>query len=135
MKLILWIDVFFYLCFAAFVISQKQAGSRFLAGIIIAALGFSLWILARVQLGKSFSVRPEARSLVTSGLYSRFRNPIYLFAGIAFAGLFMAWGKIIPAILFFAGYSVQMLRAKKEAKVLEDAFGEEYRRYKATTWF
>lgn len=135
MKSFYWIDVFFYLCFAAFVISQKQVGSRFLAGIFIAAIGFSLWILARVQLGKSFSVRPEARSLVTTGLYSKFRNPIYLFAGIAFAGLFIAWGKIIPTILFLAGYSVQMLRAKKEAKVLEDAFGEEYRRYKATTWF
>ncbi|HLY61739.1 MAG TPA: isoprenylcysteine carboxylmethyltransferase family protein [Terriglobia bacterium] len=135
MKSIYWIDVFFYLCFAAFVISRYQPGARFFAGITIAAIGLSLWILARLQLGKSFSVRAEARSLVTTGLYSKFRNPIYLFAGIAFAGLFTAWGKIIPAIFFLAGYSMQFLRAKKEAKVLEDAFGEEYRRYKAKTWF
>ena len=135
MKLFYWIDVFFYLCLAAFVISQYQTGIRFFVGIPVAAVGFSLWILARLQLGKSFSVRAEARSLVTTGLYSKFRHPIYFFGGIAFAGLFIAWGKPFPMIGFLVVYSSQILRVIKEEKVLEDAFGEEYRRYKATTWF
>lgn len=134
-KLLYWIDVAFYLCFAAFVVSQNQHANRFYAGIGIAAIGFTLWILARVQLGKSFAVRAEARALVTTGLYSKIRHPIYFFAGFAFLGLFVAWGKLIPLILFPFGYSVQIPRIRKEEKVLEDAFGDEYRRYKQSTWF
>ena len=73
--------------------------------------------------------------LVTKGLYSKFRHPIYLFRGIAFLGLFIAWGKLIPLLCFLLIYPLQILRARKEEKVLEQAFGEEYRRYKAGTWF
>ncbi|HEV2351040.1 MAG TPA: isoprenylcysteine carboxylmethyltransferase family protein [Terriglobia bacterium] len=135
MKLIYWIDVAFYLCFAAFVISQNHADARFFAGIPIAAIGFILWMIARVQLGKSFAIRAEARALVTTGLYSKIRHPIYFFAGIAFTGLFVAWGQLFPLLGFFIIYSSQILRIRKEEKVLEDAFGEDYRRYKAKTWF
>lgn len=37
-----------------------------------------LLIVARIELGGSFSVRPKAQALVTHGLYSRIRNPIYV---------------------------------------------------------
>jgi protein-S-isoprenylcysteine O-methyltransferase Ste14 len=73
--------------------------------------------------------------LVTTGLYSKVRHPIYLFRGIAFLGLFIAWGKLIPLLCFLLIYPLQILRARKEEKVLEQAFEEEYRRYKASTWF
>jgi protein-S-isoprenylcysteine O-methyltransferase Ste14 len=64
----------------------------------MAAVGFALWLTARIQLGKSFSVRARARALVTTGLYSKFRHPIYLFGGVAYAGLLIAWGKLIPLV-------------------------------------
>jgi protein-S-isoprenylcysteine O-methyltransferase Ste14 len=101
----------------------------------MAVLGFALWMVARVQLGKSFSVRAQARALVTTGLYSKFRHPIYLFGELAFAGLFIAWGKLIGFLYFVLVCAVQILRIRKEEAVLEQAFGEEYRRYKASTWF
>jgi protein-S-isoprenylcysteine O-methyltransferase Ste14 len=135
LKLIYWIDVAIYLCFAALVVSQSQRTEGFYAGIGIAAVGFSMWILARVQLGKSFAVRAQARALVTSGLYSKFRHPIYYFAGVAFLGLFVAWGKIIPLIIFPFFYSTQLIRIRREEKVLENAFGDDYRRYRQSTWF
>jgi protein-S-isoprenylcysteine O-methyltransferase Ste14 len=134
-KLLYWVDVAFYLCFGAFVVFQYQQASRFYAGIGIAVVGFTLWVLARVQLGKSFAIRAEARALVTTGLYSKIRHPIYFFAGVAFLGLFVAWGKLFPLIGFLAVYSTQLVRILREEKVLEDAFGEEYRRYKRSTWF
>ena len=135
MKIIYWIDVAFYLCFATFVVSQNQQTNRFYAGIGMAIVGFTLWMLARVQLGKSFVIRAGARALVTRGLYSKIRHPIYFFAGIAFLGLFVAWGKLYPLVGFLVVYSSQLVRIRREGKVLEDAFGEEYRRYKQSTWF
>lgn len=135
MKLLYWVDVAFYLCFAAFVVSQNQHANRYYAGIGIAAVGFTLWMLARLQLGKSFAVRAEARALVTTGLYTKIRHPIYFFGGFAFLGLFVAWGKLFPLIGFLVVYSTQLVRVHREERVLEDAFGEEYRRYKRSTWF
>ena len=135
MKILYWTDICIFLAFAIFVVSHEPWSARFLIGLGMAVAGFTLSILARIQLGQSFSIRPQARKLVTTGLYSKFRHPIYLFRGIALLGLFIAWGKLILLACFLLIYSLQTLRARKEEKVLEQAFGEEYRRYKAGTWF
>jgi protein-S-isoprenylcysteine O-methyltransferase Ste14 len=135
LKILYWTDVCIFLAFAVLVVSHEPWSTRYLVGLGMAIAGFALSILARVQLGQSFSIRAKARMLVTKGLYSKFRHPIYLFRGIAFLGLFIAWGKLIPLLCFLLIYPVQILRARKEEKVLEQAFGEEYRRYKAGTWF
>jgi protein-S-isoprenylcysteine O-methyltransferase Ste14 len=134
-KIHYWVDVCIFLGFAAFVVSQEPWSTRYLIGGGIAVVGFALCMLARAQLGRAFSIRAQARMLMTTGLYSKFRHPIYLFGGMAYLGLFIAWGKLIPLLCFLLIYPVQILRARKEEKVLEQAFGEEYRRYKASTWF
>ena len=109
--------------------------TRTVVGLIILVPSFFLWALARRQLGDSFTPRAEARRLVTHGLYSRIRNPIYLFAELmalgiiiflGFPWLLLAW---VPAVVW------QMRRARRESRVLEEAFGDEYRRYRSQTWF
>ncbi|MGD0007048.1 MAG: isoprenylcysteine carboxylmethyltransferase family protein [Terriglobia bacterium] len=131
-----WIDVALFLGFGVFVCSQWQWNVRYLVGIGIAVVSFALWMVARVQLGKSLSVRAEARALVMTGLYSKLRHPIYLFSGLAYAGLFLAWGKLLLALAFFAlTVPWQIARLRKEEAILEQAFGDEYRRYRASTWF
>jgi protein-S-isoprenylcysteine O-methyltransferase Ste14 len=130
-----YIDAFIFTAFTIFVVWQRDYGARFWIGMAIAAAGISLWALARVQLGSSFSVTPQARRLVTTGLYSKFRNPIYLFGGIGYLGLFIALGNWVALALFVVLYSYQIPRVKREEKVLEAAFGERYRRYRASTWF
>lgn len=46
------------------------------------------WVgIARFQLGRSFSVTPQARQLVTTGIYARIRNPIYLASPFLLIGL------------------------------------------------
>ena len=134
MKILYWTDVIIFIAFAAFIVSHEAWSARFLIGLVVAMAGMALSLLARAQLGRSFSIRAQARRLVTTGLYSRFRHPIYLFRGIGFLGLFIALGQWIPALLFLLIYPLQILRARKEEKVLEEAFGEEYGRYKASTW-
>jgi protein-S-isoprenylcysteine O-methyltransferase Ste14 len=94
-----------------------------------------LWVVARLQLGRSFSVRPEARELVTSGLYSRFRHPIYLFGTAAFMFVLLAlqgWGALPVCVLLAV---VQAVRARREERVLAQAFGADYAAYRASTWF
>jgi protein-S-isoprenylcysteine O-methyltransferase Ste14 len=135
-KWLAWIDIPLFLGFSAAIARYSWAwDARHVAGMSVGLLGFALWFTARRQLGKSFSVRPEARALVTTGLYSRFRNPIYLFGGVAYGGVLIAWGKLVPLLVFVVGYPLfQFVRARRENAVLEKAFGDEYRRYKARTW-
>ena len=90
---------------------------------------------ARFPAEGSAGARPEARALITTGLYSNFRNPIYTFGGVAYLGPSIAWRSVIPLVLFCIVYPLyQSMRARRESTVLEKAFGEEYRRYKANTW-
>ena len=82
-----------------------------------------------------FQSRPRLVTL-SPGLYSKIRNPIYVFSALMLAGILIALQR--PYALFFlllVLIPVQIVRARKEAKVLEAKFGEEYRACRAKTWF
>jgi protein-S-isoprenylcysteine O-methyltransferase Ste14 len=105
------------------------------AGAIIALTSLSLIVLARLQLGRSFSLRAKATRLVTTGLYSRLRNPIYTFGCFIFLGLAMfipAWWLLLALVIVIP---MQIVRSRREAAILEATFGDEYRRYRQQTWF
>src|ERR1019366_2449491 len=57
------------------------------AGLGIAIPSFILFMVARIQLGRAFSVKAKATTLVTTGIYSRIRNPIYVFGVLMVAGV------------------------------------------------
>ena len=104
-------------------------------GLALVVGGLALITLARMQLGDSFSIEPKATALVTRGLYSRIRNPVYVFGLVLFAGLLLYLDRRWLLALLVPLAVVQVVRARREAKVLEERFGDEYRRYKAGTWF
>jgi len=104
-------------------------------GAVLAVVGFCLWTVARFQLGASFSVSAQARHLVTKGLYLKIRNPIYVFGSFVMIGVILIVGKPVWLLIFVVIIPLQLSRARKEAEVLDAAFGEEYRRYRASTWF
>ncbi len=106
-----------------------------IAGICMIVVGAVLWALARVQLGRSFSVTAKATALVTYGVYSKIRNPIYVFGSILIAGLCLYFQKPIFLLVFLVIGPLQIVRARKEAEVLEAAFGDAYRDYRRKTWF
>jgi protein-S-isoprenylcysteine O-methyltransferase Ste14 len=104
-------------------------------GVAIAGISLPLFVLARWQLGSSFSIKAKAGRLVTTGLYSRIRNPIYLFGGLSTMGLSLflsPWGPLAVALVIVP---MQVVRSRREERVLAEAFGEEYERYKSKTWF
>ena len=104
-------------------------------GALLCVTGFALVSLARYQLGRAFSVSAQARSLVTTGLYARLRSPIYVFAGFFIVGLALFLRSWWLFAVLLAVIPIQMARSRKEAAVLEAAFGDEYRRYRSRTWF
>lgn len=104
-------------------------------GLCLMIAGFVLWTVARFQLGAAFAVQAVARQLVTRGLYSKIRNPIYVFGSWVFAGAILVFRKPLWLLVFAVLIPLQIWRAKKESAVLEAAFGEEYRKYRAGTWF
>jgi protein-S-isoprenylcysteine O-methyltransferase Ste14 len=106
-----------------------------IAGAVTMLPSLALLILARIQLGASFSVRAKAQTLVTHGLYSRIRNPIYLFGGLAIAGASLYFNRPRYLWLFVVLIPLQIYRARQEQRVLEARFGDEYREYKSRTWF
>jgi protein-S-isoprenylcysteine O-methyltransferase Ste14 len=104
-------------------------------GLAIALPAAILLFIARWQLGRSFSVTPQARELVTRGLYSKIRNPIYVFSALFLVGILIALGYRYAFLLLVVLVPVQIFRARQEASVLEARFGEEYRKYRQGTWF
>jgi len=106
-----------------------------IAGSVLLVVGLGFLSLARVQLRRSFAVTAQAKQLVIHGLYSRIRNPIYVFGAVAIAGLFLIMQKPALWALFVVLVVLQIVRARREAQVLETKFGDEYRAYRSRTWF
>jgi len=104
-------------------------------GLALMVAGFVCWAIARLQLGKSFSVRAKATELVTSGIYSRIRNPVYVFSTIFGVGLILWISQPIWLLVLLVVIPMQVIRARKEGQVLEAKFGDAYRAYRAKTWF
>ena len=105
------------------------------AGVAIALPAFALFVLARIQLGRAFRVQAKATTLVTTGLYSRIRNPIYFFGGLMIAGAIVFANKPWLFLIFAILVPLQVYRVRKEDQVLEEKFGAAYVDYKRQTWF
>ena len=106
-----------------------------IAGMVLLFPALALLTLSRFQLGNAFSLTPQARNLVTHGVYSRIRNPIYFFGSFVIAGLFLFLEQLYLLLLLVPVLILQIIRARAESRVLEEHFGDEYRRYKGSTWF
>ena len=104
-------------------------------GAVLAFIAYGLVTTARIQLGDSFTVRPQAKELVTHGFYARIRNPMYVFGDLMVLGLILAmrgyWFLVILGVLVV----LQTRQARREAKVLQEKFGRSYLEYRKQTWF
>jgi len=118
-----------------FVITNLPLDTEVVIGIILTVISLIFLIMARLELGGSFTVRPRATALVVTGIYSKIRHPIYVFAQFLILGIILCihgtWLLLIWALLVI----LQIKRAKAEDRVLEEKFGETYREYRKSTWF
>ena len=132
-----WLPLVAGLC-ALGVIFHSGSGPHGLArlvGLLLGLIGLGGVVLSRYTLGRSFSIAPKATALVTSGIYSRIRNPIY-FSGVVFvAGAVLIMGRPKLLAILLVVIPMQIIRARREAAVLEAKFGDAYREYRQHTWF
>jgi protein-S-isoprenylcysteine O-methyltransferase Ste14 len=109
----------------------------FALGVVAAAGSLTMFRLTHKALGRMWSVSlqlKEEHKLVSSGIYRRLRHPMYTafwLMALAQALLLPNWvaglsGLVGFGFLFFS-------RIGPEERMMEEAFGEEYRAYKART--
>ena len=111
--------------FANLILLTPRAASDVLwdsASTVLILFGTIACILVVFELGRSLSIMPEARKLVTGGLYGRIRHPLYLAEEIGVLGIFLqfrSWqGLLILAVhLYF-----QIRRMDFEEGILAQAF-------------
>jgi protein-S-isoprenylcysteine O-methyltransferase Ste14 len=89
-------------------------------------------LVAVSGLGGSFSLMPEARSLVTSGPYAIVRHPLYVAEMIGIAGLVLQFQQPWAAMLGIAVAALQYWRTVFEERVLTTAYPE-YVAYRTRT--
>ena len=96
-----------------------QALAFFLTG-----LGSALSFYVLSKLGKSFSIIPEARRLVTAGPYALARHPLYAAEIVTVLGLILQYRQPWAAALGVATIALQVTRTLFEEQVLGEAFPE-----------
>jgi protein-S-isoprenylcysteine O-methyltransferase Ste14 len=99
--------------------------------LVLAGNGFAIYTLS--HLGRSFSILPESRNLVTSGPYRLVRHPLYLAEEVAMVGAVIQFFSAAAVMLLAAQIAFQLARTHYEESVLGEAFPE-YQRYRARTW-
>jgi len=127
-------DFLFFLALFIFALIRRR-DQLCIWGSILAIPSFALWFVAKLDLGSSFTARPEARSLVTWGLYSRIRHPIYFFSTLAMLGIAICLRSRRFDLYLVALVIVQLWRIRLEERALRDKFGEAYLAYRRRTWF
>jgi protein-S-isoprenylcysteine O-methyltransferase Ste14 len=83
-------------------------------------------------LGRSFSIFPQARQLVTGGPYRWVRHPLYVAEQIATFGVMLQFAQPWSLIVALGSVATQFPRMRYEEQVLTDAYPS-YRDYAART--
>lgn len=101
------------------------------AALVLASLGFLLFIAASLNLGSSlrFGIPTEPTRFKTKGLYALSRNPMYLgFFLILFASIIYTANPLIAAMGVYGIY-IHYLITLAEEKFLKERFGRQYLDY------
>jgi protein-S-isoprenylcysteine O-methyltransferase Ste14 len=111
---------------------QELSYSLYLTSLLLVIAGTVFAICALLFLGRSISILPEARGLVTRGPYGLVRHPLYLGEIIALAGVALQYLSAWALLLLGLVSAFQLQRMKYEELVLFHTFPE-YRDYMART--
>jgi protein-S-isoprenylcysteine O-methyltransferase Ste14 len=106
-------------------------------GIVINIIGLIIWWSAKITLGENWDAgygNPKIKQLVTHGIYSKIRHPLYWGINLTLIGLALLYLTIWFSIISLLIVVCFFYRMRIEDKYLLEKLGEEYRNYKAKTW-
>ena len=107
-----------------------------IVGLILIHLSL-LWIsVAQYQMSNSWRIGIDENNkteLITKGLFSYSRNPIFLGMIISVTGIFFILPNAITFFLMLSTYIVIQIEIRLEENFLEKQHGQEYLSYKQTT--
>jgi protein-S-isoprenylcysteine O-methyltransferase Ste14 len=130
---------YFYIVFAAAFhwpsVSDQQFFNSELAswaGVLLFLAGLSLMFVSLVSFGKSFRIgidteRPDR--LVTTGVYSYSRNPIYVAFAFVLIGQFLVFSNWILLVYLVAGIWLFHRQVLREENCLKATYGAPYEEY------
>ncbi len=98
------------------------------AASILVLLGNAMAAYTLTHLGRSFSILPEGRRLVTAGPYKIIRHPLYVAEAIATFGTMIMFLSTGAVVLVVAQTLLQLARIHYEERVLTKTFPE-YKKY------
>jgi protein-S-isoprenylcysteine O-methyltransferase Ste14 len=103
---------------------QELSYALYLASLLLVTAGTGFAIYAALVLGRSLSILPEARRLVTRGPYAVVRHPLYLGEMVALAGVAVQYLSAWALLLLGVVWTFQLQRMKYEELVLSQIFPE-----------
>ncbi len=120
------------------VLSEIFYDSLFLKymGAVLIGIGFLFFILALIALGPSWRIGIDTDhpgKLVTTGIFSITRNPVFIFIMLYFTGtamVYTSWFFSGLAVMAFFGIHWHIL---KEEKIMTKIYGEAYNAYRKKT--
>ena len=130
---------YFYTVFAAafnlpLVSTQTFFQSEVIAwvGVLLCFAGLILLLLSLVSFGKSFRVGIDvdhADKLVTTGIFTFSRNPIYVAFGFVLLGQFLVFPNWILLVYLVAGIWLFHRQVLREEAFLRNHYGQGYAEY------
>ena len=81
-------------------------------------------ILVLAKLGRAFSIMPEARLLVTGGVYRHVRHPLYTAEMFILAGIAIEFAQPWAGIIALVSAALQVARSIFEERVLAEEYPE-----------
>ena len=123
-----------YLGVGIALLPQRHASTWLLSlSTLMAVGGMSFAVYSVLWLGRSFSLMPEARRLVTGGPYSVIRHPLYVGEGLPMIGFVIANFSGLAFALLVLLMCCQLCRMHYEEEVLTATFPD-YAQYKMRTF-
>ena len=105
-----------------------------LAAVMISLVANIMAVVTISFLGRSLSVMPEARRLVTGGPYALTRHPLYLCEILGVVAIVLQYRTLLVAAIFVLVIALQAARGQWKEEVLARAFTE-FSAYRARTPF
>lgn len=106
-----------------------------IVGAVLGLAGLTVAIMSYRALGRNFRVFAAPRrsgTLVTTGIYSRVRHPMYTAVIVMFSGYIIYFGSLISLPLWLAFSTLYVIKAVKEERIITDRFPE-YEEYRKRT--